>query len=468
MKIRFATFAIAKYGGIVAHIEAKFKALKDLGHDVDIIILDYVKNIPDSQYQRKVEKLESGEFQEKLEIKSQNGGYSKSDITGYWFNPYYGWLLKPNENRIACLDESGLDYWNEATKDVDLIIWSFIPTKTSEAKGFNWWHKYFELPKNIVQVLSIHDGYYDMRNSWTNLLKSKISFFECVHITSHNACEVFDIPRMLNLDSRYIDSEPSDFIKMKDKSIDFFAAHIFKSMKRMEDLVTSQPYLDDSVSMVAGSGIELYYMMTENVEKQKPKYTVSKKTDPDCEDSEIGESIWSRAERNGMEYLGLISNDKVELILKNSKFAIDPSFSTHYAKYVNTHLNGFIIEAIINGCYPILRNYRKDIVENDFIFKDLRAIYIPFDSTPKEFARYLNEAKNMSPKKYKKDIAHNLEIAKKHLNPRVNMENLILLVENIDSVEDILDKGKSTDKINNDALKIMQTHFKYADLPDWM
>lgn len=465
MKIRFATFAIAKYGGIVAHIEAKFKALEEMGHDVDIIILDYINNVPSND--KKIAQLESGEYQDKLDIKSQNGGYLKSDITGYWFNPYYGWLLPPDTNRIACLNREGLEKWHEAVDDVDLIIWSFIPTKTSEAKGFNWWHEYFELPKTVTQVLSIHDGYYDLRNSWTNLLKEKIAFFECVHITSYNACEVFDIPRMLNLDSRYIESKLSDLNTMEERDVDFFAAHIFKSMKRMEDLITAMPYVNLATTLVAGSGIELYYMMTDDIKKQKPRYTVSKKTDPDCFDSEVGLSIWKRAENNGMEYLGLIDNDEVNILLQNSKFAVDPSFSTHYAKYVNTHLNGFIIEAIINGCYPILRNYRNDVVENDFIFRDLKAIYIPHDTTPKEFAKYLNDALSMSPEKYNDDIKHNFNLAKKILNPSENMKKLVDIATSQKKIGK-LEIGKSNFKIQDTSLKILEEHFGYDYLPEWM
>lgn len=467
MKIRFVTFTIAKYGGIIQHIETKFEALKKLGHDVDIILLDYKKTLNTKGFHKKVSDLESGKFQDKLDVKSQNGGYLKSDITGYWYNPYYGWLLEPYKNILPCLDEKSLDIWKEQLSDVDLIIWSFVPTKTSEAKGFNWWHKYFELPKSITQVLTIHDGYYDLRNSWTNLLKEKISFFECVHITSYNACEVFDIPRMLNLDSRKVPKK-HNFKKKSEKSVDFFAAHIFKSMKRMEDLISAVPYLEeDSVTMVAGSGIELYYMMTEDESKQKPKYTVSLKTDPDSAEEEIGMSLFSRAEKYGMEFLGLIDTDSVDMLLENSKFAVDPSFCTHYAKYVNTHLNGFIIEAIMKGSYPILRNYRKDEVENDFIFQELKAIYIPYDCTPKEFANYLNEALNMSDKKYMRDIEHNLALANEILNPNRNMKELVKLVNKPKKIME-LELGKSNDKIISDSQKVMSEHFKYEKLPDWM
>ena len=465
-KIRFVTFALAKYGGIISHIEAKYKAFKDLGHDVDIIVLDYIKDIPKNQFTNKLEKLESGKFQESLDIKSQNGGYSKSEVTGYWSNPYYGWLL-PDTNRIPCLNPNSVDKFKEAVKDVDLIIWSFVPTKTSEAKGFNWWHKYFELPKKTRQILSVHDGYYDLRNSWSNLLKNKIELLECVHITSLNACDVFDIPRTLSLDSRYVSEKNFDNITYpKDREFDFVAAHIFKSMKRMEDLVAAVPYVDSESILVAGSGIELYYMMTDNEEKQKPKYTVSLKTDPDASNSDIGKSLWKRAEENGMTYLGIIENETVNDLLLNSKFAIDPSFCTHYAKYVNTHLNGFIIEAIVNGCYPILRNYRKDRVENDFIFQRLNAIYIPYDATPKEFGKYLNEALKMSEDKYLEGVYNNMELAMEILNPKSNMKKLLKTVFK-GKTDDVL-KGKSNDKIKSDAEKIMFDFFKYEKLPDWM
>ena len=465
-KIRFVTFALAKYGGIISHIEAKYKAFKDLGHDVDIIVLDYIKDIPKNQFTNKLEKLESGKFQESLDIKSQNGGYSKSEVTGYWSNPYYGWLL-PDTNRIPCLNPNSVDKFKEAVKDVDLIIWSFVPTKTSEAKGFNWWHKYFELPKKTRQILSVHDGYYDLRNSWSNLLKNKIELLECVHITSLNACNVFDIPRTLSLDSRYVSEKNFDNITYpKDREFDFVAAHIFKSMKRMEDLVAAVPYVDSESILVAGSGIELYYMMTDNEEKQKPKYTVSLKTDPDALNSDIGKSLWKRAEENGMTYLGIIENETVNDLLLNSKFAIDPSFCTHYAKYVNTHLNGFIIEAIVNGCYPILRNYRKDRVKNDFIFQRLNAIYIPYDATPKEFGKYLNEALKMSEDKYLEGVYNNMELAMEILNPKRNMKKLLNTVFK-GKTDDVL-KGESNDKIKSDAEKIMFDFFKYEKLPDWM
>jgi glycosyltransferase involved in cell wall biosynthesis len=468
MKIRFCTFSIAKYGGIIQHIETKFEALKEQGHDVDIIILDYKKSLSLSGYKKKVKSLEDNSFQDKLEIKSQNGGYSKSAITGYWSNPYYGWLLEPNENILPCLDKNSLDRWHELVDDADLIIWSFVPTKTSAAKGFNWWHEYFDLPKSVVQVLTIHDGYYDLRNSWTNTLRNKISFLECVHITGYQACAVFDIPRLLNLDSRKLPKRLSTK-PLKNRQVDFFSAHIWKSMKRMEDLLSAIPHIKgEKTCFVAGSGIELYYMMTEDVDKQKPKYTVSKKTDPDCKESEIGLSIFQRAEKYGMEYLGIVDNAEVNYLLQNAKFAIDPSFCSHYAKYVNTHLNGFIIEAIANGCYPILRDYRKDEVENDFIFKSLRAIYIPYDATPKEFARYLNSALKMGDKQYLQDTLHNFKLAKAILDPYSNMEQLTRLAEKPKLIKKELERGKSTPKIQKDSMDAMTNFFKYNEMPDWM
>ena len=74
MKIIIADFEIAKYGGIVEHVTAKVKALKELGHDVDIVQLSS-SSTTQKFYDKKVSELRSGGFGSKLRVNSQNGGY---------------------------------------------------------------------------------------------------------------------------------------------------------------------------------------------------------------------------------------------------------------------------------------------------------------------------------------------------------------------------------------------------------
>ena len=70
MKILIADFEIAKYGGIVEHVAAKVKALKALGHEVDIVQLS-PSQTTQKFYDKKIAEFKSGAFQNKIKINSQ-------------------------------------------------------------------------------------------------------------------------------------------------------------------------------------------------------------------------------------------------------------------------------------------------------------------------------------------------------------------------------------------------------------
>lgn len=462
LKIRICTFDIAKYGGIVKNVESRVQAFKEMGHDVDIIFLTYNKSIPAGSYEKKLAELESGDFQSKQDNRSQAGGYTKSEVTGYWRNSYYGWILPPYTNRIPIFADNALELWHKAMEGVDLVFWSFTPTKTKEAKGLDFWPKFFDLPSSVKQVMAVHDGYFDIRNSWIRYLEDKITLLDCVHLSAYNCCENFAIPRQLNFASRYI-PEKLHLTPMTKRPVDFFAAHVFKSMKKMEDLLALMPHLDKGSSMwIGGSGIELYYMTTTDESKFKPRYTVSKNTDPDCDEADIGMSLWQRALKYGMEHMGFMSNEDVYMVQKNAKFSIDPSFSKHYAQYSNTHLNGFTIEAIINGSYPVLRDTRGLIEPkceiDDIIRDELRAIYVPWDVTPKQFAGYLNEALKMKNSQYLRDVQHNFELAKLLFDPVKNMKRVIDNSMNDKKLSKLL-IGKNSDEVLKESEKMMTEFF---------
>lgn len=463
LKIRICTFDINRYGGIIANVESRIKAFKKLGHDVDIVMLTYNQSSSESGFRTKLAKLESGQFQNDIDIKSQYGGYEKSEVTGYWRNSYYGWLLPPFTNSIPAFAPNALELWNKAMEGVDLVLWSFMPTKCKEAEGFNDWYKFFDLPKRTKQVFCVHDGYFDIRASWVTCLKEKLLFLDCVHMAAYNAVENISMPRNLNFASRFI-PDKLHLTPMVDREVDFFAAHIFKSMKRMDDLLRMTPYLNEGKKKhsmwIAGSGIELYYMMAK--EKLKPSYRALVKSDPDLpkEIEKNGVSIWNRAEEFGMEYLGLIGNEEVQEVQKNAKFSIDPSYCKHYAKYNNTNINGFLIEAMLNGSYPIFRDYRGLIKGRgelfDPIFENLRAIVIPWNTTPKQFASYLKEALKMPEKKYLEDIKHNFEMCKEFFDPIKNMSTIIRLAfEGTDE----LPVGENSKVVEAQSKKVMEEFF---------
>lgn len=470
MKILIADFKIQRYGGIIEHVSAKVRALKALGHEVDIAQLT-PSATTQSAYDKKVSEIKNGEFQDKLQVNSQNGGYEFDEATGYYKNNYYGFFLPPS-NRIGVYEPDAFERWHELTKDVDIIMWNFMPTK-SKAWGendFSFWWKFFDFPTDKVkQIFTAHDAYFDVRASNVTALKDKIFFLECAHVAAYKCCENLGMRRELLLNPRYLKKGDKMPIKSKTKrEFDFFAAHIFKSMKKIDDLLRAVPYLGDSyTTLIAGSGIEQAYMTAPT--KCKEAYKVSLKRDPDVDPKRVGEKIWDVAEEYGFSYLGQISSKEVEQLLLNSKFAVDPSWAKHYANYCRTHINGFIIEAMLNGCYPVIRDYRglvKGAEEvYDPLFESIRAVVIPWDATPKQFAEALIEANKMTDEKYLEDTKHNFELVHNYFNATSNMEHVIRLVKGGQAMVDKeLEIGVDSDKVKEVTEDIM-TGFFDIELP---
>ena len=480
MKVLIADFEIAKYGGIVEHVAAKVKALKALGHEVDIVQLS-PSQTTQKFYDKKIAEFKSGAFQNKIKINSQGGGYEYDEATGYWRNNYYGFFLPPS-NRIGVFEPDALQRWHKLVEDVDLIMWNFMPTKSSawnrDGVKFDFWWKFFDLPTDKVrQMFIVHDAYFDVRASNVTALKDKIMFLECAHIAAYQCCKNIGIPRILLLNPRYLEDDEKMPVRMMNKrETDFFAAHIFKSMKHVDDLIRAVPWLnqnsyDEKYSVkIAGSGIEQAYMVAPT--KCKEPYKVSAKRDPDIHPSFYGQKIWDVGVKYGMEYLGQISGEQVRENLLNAKFAVDPSWADHYANYCRTHINGFIIEAMLCGCYPVLRDY-KGLVKGgeeiyDPLFESIRAIIIPWDATPKQFAEALKEARRMSPAKYLRDTKYNFYLVHELFNAKTNMKEVLRIVRGGDKlVRKELECGRDSENVKRISSEIMED-FYGIELPiEW-
>ena len=205
------------------------------------------------------------EHQRKIKFHSQAGGYEKDEVTGYWRNNYYGYFLPPS-NRIGVYEKNAVERWKELVKDADIILWNFMPTKSSawnkKEVEFDFWWKFFDLPSSIKQVFLVHDAYFNVRASNISALKDKILFMGCAHLAAYQCCSEIGIPRSLLLNPRYLPEGARMPIRpMQKRTDDFFAAHMFKSMKHMEDLISAVPYIqkgsEERYSVkIAGTGID--------------------------------------------------------------------------------------------------------------------------------------------------------------------------------------------------------------------
>lgn len=480
MKIFFADFNISKYGGIVSYVADMLKAFRDLGCEVDVAQMTPASTTQ-SAYDKKVREFESGEHQRKIKFHSQAGGYEKDEVTGYWRNNYYGYFLPPS-NRIGVYEKNAVERWKKLVDDADIILWNFMPTKSSawDKKGvdFDFWWKFFDLPSRISQVFLAHDAYFNVRASNISALKDKILFLGCAHLAAYQCCSEIGIPRTLLLNPRYIPDGAKMPIRMYGKRTDdFFAAHMFKSMKHMEELIAAVPYVnggDEEYSLkIAGTGIEYNYMTSET--KTKSTYMCTRKRDPNLPKKLDGQiSLWNRALQFGMEYMGQMSGSDVITTLRNTKFAVDPSWAEHYAHYCRTHINGFIIEAMLNGAYPVLRDYRglvKGETEEvyDPLYENIRAIIIPWDATPKQFGDTLRKAvETMTPQKFLKDTKHNFNLVCELFNAKKNAEEIIRLCRGGKKlVKRELERGRDSENVRKITKDIMED-FYHIQLPiEW-
>ena len=151
---------------------------------------------------------------------------------------------------------------------------------------------------------------------------------------------------------------------------------------------------------------------------------------------------------------------------------LKPSWADHYANYCRTHINGFIIEAMLCGCYPVLRDYRglgkKDDEIYDPLFDNIRAIIIPWDATPRQFAQALKKAMKMDDAKYLKDTKHNFQLVHELFNAKTNMKEVIRLVKGGERlVAKELERGRDSENVRKISSEIMED-FYGIELPiEW-
>lgn len=474
MKIFIASFTIAKQGGIVEYTAAMLRAFRELGHEADVLELSH-SGVSERAYQRKIEEMASGEWGKKRGFDSQSTGYQLDETTGYWRNNYYGFYLPPS-NRICVWDSDAIERWRKRVEGADIILWNFMPTKTKtwERKGrkFDFWWRFFDLPSRVCQAFLVHDAYFDVRASNISAFKDKILFLGCAHIAAYQCCSHIGIPRTLLLNPRYIgEEERMPIVRMVDREIDVFAAHMFKPMKHMEQLIAALPYFSRHSPKkynirIAGTGIEYSYM-TSPV-KVKPCYICSRKSDPDLPERLDGKmSLWKRAEReSGMDYWGQMSGADVNHFLRNTKLAVDPSWSEHYSHFCRTHINGFIIEAMLQGAYPVVRDYRgaggrrgEEEIE-DPLFEEIRAVVVPWNATPREFGEEMRRALEMSPKKFMRDTLYNFEMAKNLFNAKNNAREIIRICEGGRKlVEREMERGEDSESVKKITDELMEGYF---------
>ena len=387
MKIALVIHPIQDYGGIINHLETLALGLKNLGHKV---------NFHSLHYQNSFKQITEDEDL----LRGTNSHWHKGVFCA--ISQQSGWNAIPHKHKLLYKNRSDRIRTKKVLSKYDLIIWEIpVPTKSKANQGNYIWTKLYNFTNNIAVI---HDGNF-LSTPWIYEIKSKLLGLACVHDAAYNSAQNIDIPRSLILNPQILNDVDCKYFYNK-KRKGFLSLQVFKGLKHVDDLIRSIPYMSNElIKIIAGGGIEQRYMVSKD--KIKPKYICNKNNDPDVPDSYVGQPIWERATWSGMSYLGFVTPSLRDEILFNLRTFVDSSWTKKYDDF-GGHFNRTTIEAMMFGTIPLMTDF--GVTSDSIISPDKNYIVIPHKSTPKEYAKIVESASNLSRLKSSRIIENNFNI----------------------------------------------------------
>lgn len=348
MKIGIILFDINNPGGIIQHTEQLALGFRELGHEVELISLEWTERTPGDRKKQGIE----------------------PSVFGIDYHPYGGWDLTA-EMRVP-YKGAKLAEAKERLSQLDGAVWTIpCPRKRKDSKGNSDWLELYEAVP--VNVGIIHDG--NLIGFYPNLVEVLPHFngFACVHPCALNTAEA------LGGNTRLIPNPMPDWdgFPITPRADGWLSAQTFKGWKRVDMLVAAARYMSpDLIKTMAGGGIEQCYMTSKD--KCKENYF-----------HHDGERIWDAAVANGMDFRGFISGAERDMWMSKVRAFVDPSLSRRYVK-TGSHFNRVIIEAMRMGCIPVAQ---KGMTNHEGWLQD-GVHYVGLDAnlTHQEYAEVVEDA----------------------------------------------------------------------------
>jgi len=391
MKILVPVHQFYNYGGIINHTEQLIAGLKDLGHEVTFAFLKPSTQKPKTVNIQNVDELLQNE-------------YEIGPGTGIPVHQGKGWMT----NYYSFLNQDSVDDFVRMANQHDIVIWeSIFGFKNKSSKKNTTWLPMIESVKS-KQVMIVHDGNLKKLYPWVYKFKNSLSGVACVHDSAYKSAEFMDIPRSMILNPQHI-SDVNPDINFGNRRRQLFSLQTFKKMKRVDDLVSCVPHLNYCDVIIGGDGIERAYMTSKD--KCKEEYYCSLQRDPDASQRLLGNKIWDNALTYGMEYIGFISENRRDSILRESMFFIDSTWSKTYGE----HFNRTLVEAMRMGTVPIAVNLGISCNEDgvgSLFTPDENYLMLKYDYTPKQYADAINDFLTITKEEYERIANNNFEMIK--------------------------------------------------------
>lgn len=353
MNILITFFPIDDMGGIINHHEQLCAGLKELGHTVTTNLLVWRDKVPKTMAGGRGSRSLNGSG---LEFDQRRGfSWTCGDMV-----PYKG--------------DNNIYRWKEYASKFDLIIWQVaVPTKRKENRGNMDWVRLYDVPTKQIAV--IHDGNFLDSYPWLHVVGSYLTGLACVHTCAYNSARQIHVPSALIVNPFKIGRAPDISREAYfRRARGFLSVQTWKAWKRVPDILRAIPYMGIQNKMLAGKGIDYYYLTS----KDKCKYP----------------GVWQKALEHGMDYLGVIDNEVRDQLLGQVVLSLDASWSKKYGA-IGAHFNRVQVEALLNGAVPVVRDlaigYRPDDVFRD----NYNCLSIPWDASPGEFGHLITSYANL-------------------------------------------------------------------------
>ena len=357
MKVLITFFPIDDMGGIINHHEQLCAGLKELGHTVETVLLMWRHQAPTSVA----------------------GGRGSIEHSGLEFDQRRGFRWT-SANIVPYRGTVRMERWKEYASQFDLIIWQVaVPTRRKENRGNTDWIQLYDVP--VPQIAVIHDGNFLDSYPWLHVVSKHLTGLACVHTCAYNSARHIDVPSAMIVNPFNL-NETAEISRTEyiQRNPGFLSVQTWKAWKRVPEIVKAIPYMGNMQKMLAGKGIDYYYLTS----KDKNKHP----------------GAWDSALENGMEYLDVITNAERNSLLRSTPVSLDASWSKKYGA-IGAHFNRVQVEAILQGAVPVVRDLAIGHEPNDVFRDNYNCLALPWDATPQEFGHYMREYVNLPYPQYR-------------------------------------------------------------------
>jgi hypothetical protein len=307
MKILFVVPGGNDLGGIITSTEQYVAGLKDAGHEVEFMTVNFTKTKPATSVPR-------GKFATE---------FTTGPGTGELMHPTQGWR---GEHRLSLMNEGDRRQFIVYGKMFDIIIWASVyGFRNPDTEGRADW---FEAIRKLKgkHVFFIHDDHLPERYPWAYALAPYARAFIGVQPCSYDSLEGVAAPRAMV----YTPLPPlPKQIAPLDARKGFFMCQVWKGWKNGHRLIQAAPLLPKGSVTFAGDGIQLRYIRSRD--KCPPKW----------------EGIWDAAMAR-QKYAGVLQEVERDDYLRRSRFLVDLSLRHNSGQY-----NRIAQEAMAQGCVVI-------------------------------------------------------------------------------------------------------------------